>query len=172
MAKKNKGKTPKMWIKCSCGRTLATATFPRDEYGEPLYHGRGIWGLIVHVPRGNNNNDVYQGTKAGVPDAEVYNFRCDYTPEKFTRGLYRPRDERRDGRRACGRTYSVRGETILKHWQDLAGITEHIAPLWAEAEKLPVAERMYRDFSFYEDQMNLEREYYRKAGRHWEMVLH
>lgn len=172
MAKKNKGKTPKMWIKCSCGRTLATATFPRDEYGDPLYATSGIDGLLINVPRGGNNNDVYDGLTYRGDGARVYNFRCDYTPERFTRGLYRPRDERRNGRRACGRTYSVRGETILKHWQDLAGITEHIGPLWAEAAKIPFAERMGRDYSYTHDQMKLEREYYRKAGRHWEMVLH
>lgn len=72
-------------------------------------------------------------------------------PARFTESgvTPRPRDVKRGDRR-CGRVHTVRGQRILGHWNELAGITEDTP---------------------YMDAMRTEKAAYLAAGKNWVMIL-
>lgn len=73
-------------------------------------------------------------------------------PARFTEAgtMPSPREERRAARRGCGRHYSVKGNTIVEKWAELAGVAPGMDPK-AEFEQ--------------------ERKAFLQSRRYWEMTL-
>lgn len=191
---------PKMYLKCSCGETLATVQM-KMGYIRPI-----PFDSVERVMIGTFNSNSHRSFEPGKYEAwnfdKTHDLKCEYTqhrtpgptpkrdpgsssklselrsrrgrlsmldewdleteemereehartnPAAYTEAGFTksPKDIKRENKR-CGRHYVIRADTVLRYWNQLAGVDAHTPP---------------------EEVAHVERRAFLAAGKHWEMQL-